>query len=99
MYTRSYYPEGEEIKIPENYDGNALREPQIKEETVPNNEEEVLRAPWDVTEKAEEVMARTEVSGRGFGGIGMGLVTPLPVEVANGTAVRDDNAVKTPPLA
>ena len=26
MYTRSYHPEDEKIKVPENYDGNALRE-------------------------------------------------------------------------
>lgn len=26
MYTRSYRPEEEKIKVPENYDGNALRE-------------------------------------------------------------------------
>lgn len=74
MYSRSYYPEGEEIKIPENYDGNAFREKEIKEEEKPSvesreNAEEILRAPWDVPEKTEEVMGRANTEKRGFGGI------------------------------
>ena len=72
MYTRNYYNDGESIKIPENYDGNAFRETEIKEEEKKTQNEispkdEVLRAPWDVSEKAEEVMGKAEVSSRGFG--------------------------------
>lgn len=73
MYTRSYYPEGEGIKIPENYDGNAFREVETKEEEriVPSEEsvkhEEVLRAPWDVSKSAEEVVVNANAGNRGFG--------------------------------
>lgn len=75
MYSRSYYPEGEGIKIPENYDGNAFREKEIKEEEriLPSEDdaksEEVLRAPWDVTERTEAVMGKADADRRGFGGI------------------------------
>ena len=71
MYTRSYYPESEGIKIPENYDGNAFLKAEVKQEeksidaeSLPK--EEVLRAPWDVSEKAEEVIGKAELSSRGF---------------------------------
>ena len=40
MYSRSYYPEEEKIRIPENYDGNALREVQCESEpkiSIPMN--------------------------------------------------------------
>ena len=73
MYTRSYYPESEGIKIPENYDGNAFREIGTKEEEriAPSEDntksEEVLRAPWDVSEKAEEAMGNANIGSRGFG--------------------------------
>ena len=45
MYTRSYYPEGEGIKIPENYDGNAFREIGTKEEEriAPSEDIEKIR--------------------------------------------------------
>ncbi len=75
MYTRSYYPEGEGIKIPENYDGNAFREAENKEEEniaqAENNlkEEAVLRAPWDVNESAEAVMGKADIGNRVFGGL------------------------------
>ena len=71
MYTRSYYPEGDGIKIPENYDGNAFREMEtppieksVKEEAPAM--EETLRAPWDVSEAAEETMGVPKVA-RSFG--------------------------------
>lgn len=75
MYSRSYYPENEGIKIPENYDGNAFREKEIKEEEkAVSNEgspggDGVLRAPWDVTERTEEVMSKADADRHGFGGI------------------------------
>ncbi len=34
MYTRSYHSEEEKIKVPENYDGNALRE-ETRSEEIP----------------------------------------------------------------
>ena len=34
MYTRSYHSEEEKIKVPENYDGNALRE-EVHSEEIP----------------------------------------------------------------
>ena len=40
MYSRSYYSEEEKIKIPENYDGTALRETEIEVDskiTIPMN--------------------------------------------------------------
>ena len=62
MYTRSYYPDGEGIKIPENYDGNAFREIESVPEQNPKEEsvskEEPLRAPWD-----EAVEAMSHASG------------------------------------
>lgn len=75
MYTRSYYPDQQEIKIPENYDGNAFREIESKEEECASevekrtDEEAVLRAPWDVSEKTEAVMGKGGVSAHGLGGL------------------------------
>jgi len=73
MYTRSYYPEDGEIKIPEKYDGNAFREEvneERGEEASENQpkEPQVLRAPWDGGETAEEVMAKSDGARWGFGG-------------------------------
>ena len=61
MYTRSYDPEGDGIKIPENYDGNAFREiesvPEERPKESPPVNETVLKAPWDTEAVAEEAIS------------------------------------------
>ena len=58
MYTRSYHPEEEKIKVPENYDGNALRE-EIRDDaplslTLTKSIGETKISPRDDIPKIEE---------------------------------------------
>lgn len=80
MYTRSYYPEQETLKVPENYDGLALGDENANDkqkEEIPK-ESAPLRAPWDTpTEEKSETEAVSAAANTYTGALG-GLISKIP---------------------
>lgn len=74
MYSRSYYPEEQAIRIPEGYDGTALYEKESVEQAKPSakiepQKNEVKFSPKDeitAEQESEEVFLRTEKESGGI---------------------------------
>ena len=81
MYSQSYFPQGKEISLPDNYDGTAFSDDNFQNERTPKIEarqneikfspkDEECESPSDALEaENEECIARTKESRGGLFGI------------------------------